>query len=164
LRVGIGYDVHRLVSGKALVLGGVAVEFDRGLEGHSDADVLVHAVCDAMLGAAGAGDIGEHFPDTDPAWKGISSLVLLSKTAALVKGRGFAVESIDATVIAQAPRISPYKATMAANVARAAGIAVDRVNVKATSTEGLGWIGRGEGIGAMAVALLTPLDISADSF
>ncbi len=144
------------------MLGGVLVEFDRGLAGHSDADVLVHAVCDALLGAAAAGDIGDHFPDTDPAWKDISSLVLLSKTAAVVRARGFAVQSIDATVVAEAPRISPFKKTMAENIARAAGLAADCVNVKATSTEGLGWIGRGEGIGAMAVALLVPLKHPGD--
>jgi 2-C-methyl-D-erythritol 2,4-cyclodiphosphate synthase len=158
LRIGIGYDVHRLVSGRALVLGGVTVEFDRGLDGHSDADVLIHAVCDALLGAAGAGDIGDHFPDSDPAWKGVSSLVLLSKTAAIVNARGFSVQCIDATVVAEAPRISPFKEAMAANIARAAGLCAGCVNIKATSTEGLGWIGRGEGIGAMAVALLMPLD------
>ncbi len=154
MRIGIGYDVHRLVSGRVLILGGVAIDFDRGLEGHSDADVLVHAVCDSMLGAAGAGDIGEHFPDTDPAWRGIDSLAILKETANLIRGRGYEVVNIDATVAAQAPRISPFKKTMAANIAGAVGIPPGRVSVKATSTEGLGWIGRGEGIGAMAVALI----------
>ena len=157
MRIGFGYDVHRLVPGKPLLLGGVTLEFDRGLKGHSDADVLVHAVCDALLGAADAGDIGARFPDTDPAWRGIGSLVLLSKTAALVDRRGYAVGNVDATVVAQAPRIAPYREAMAANMAHAAGISPGQVSVKATTTEGLGWVGIGEGIGAMAVALLVPL-------
>jgi len=158
MRIGIGYDAHRLVLGKPLILGGVQIEFERGLEGHSDADVLVHAVCDALLGAAAAGDIGTHFPDTDPAWAGIGSLVLLSKSADIVAERGFSIENIDATLLIEAPKIAPYRRQMVDNIAEAAGLPPDRVSVKATTNEGLGWIGRGEGIGAMAVALLVSLD------
>jgi 2-C-methyl-D-erythritol 2,4-cyclodiphosphate synthase len=154
MRIGFGYDVHRLVPGRKLVIGGVVLDFDRGLAGHSDADVLVHAVCDALLGAAGAGDIGRHFPDTDPAWEGVDSLVLLKETTRIVEKLGYSVVNIDATVIAQAPKISPHREQMAANIAGRAGLPPDRVNVKATSTEGLGWAGKGEGIGAMAVVLL----------
>ena len=154
MRIGIGYDVHRLVSGRPLVLGGVAIDFHLGLAGHSDADVLVHAVCDALLGAAAMGDIGTHFPDSDATWSGIDSLVLLEKTVAMIGERGYRIVNIDATVCAAAPRLSPHRKVMAANIARAARISPQQVNVKATTTEGLGWIGRGEGIGAMAVALL----------
>ena len=154
MRIGIGYDAHRLVPGRPLILGGVRVEFERGLEGHSDADVLVHAVCDALLGAVAAGDIGTHFPDTDPAWAGIGSLVLLSKSADIVAERGFSIENIDATLLLESPKIAPYRRGMVENIARAAGLSSERVSVKATTNEGLGWIGRGEGIGAMAVALL----------
>ena len=154
MKIGIGYDIHRLVPEKKLILGGVAIDFDRGLEGHSDADVLVHAVCDALLGAAGAGDIGDHFPDTDPALRGIDSLVLLTETTAILRQLGLGIANIDATVFAEAPKLSSQKKEMAANIARAAGILPGQVNVKATTTEGLGPIGRGEGIGAMAVALL----------
>ena len=158
MRIGIGYDAHRLVPGRPLILGGVRIECERGLEGHSDADVLVHAVCDALLGAVAAGDIGTHFPDTDPAWAGIGSLVLLSKSADIVAERGFSIENIDATLLIEAPKIAPYRRQMVDNIAEAAGLPPDRVSVKATTNEGLGWIGRGEGIGAMAVALLVSLD------
>lgn len=154
MRIGIGYDAHRLVPGRPLILGGVRIEFEQGLEGHSDADVLVHAVCDALLGACAAGDIGLHFPDTDPAWAGIDSLVLLSKSAAIVAEQGFSIENIDATLLLESPKIAPYRRGMVENIARAAGLSSERVSVKATTNEGLGWIGRGEGIGAMAVALL----------
>jgi 2-C-methyl-D-erythritol 2,4-cyclodiphosphate synthase len=154
MRIGIGYDVHRLVSGRPLVLGGVSIDFHRGLEGHSDADVLVHAVCDALFGAAAMGDIGTHFPDSDGAWHGADSLVLLTRTAAMIGEGGYRIVNIDATVCAEAPRLSPHRKAMAENIARAARISPQQVNVKATTTEGLGWIGRGEGIGAMAVALL----------
>ena len=156
MRIGIGYDAHRLVPDRPLVLGGVQVEFDRGLAGHSDADVLVHAVCDALLGAAAAGDLGTRFPDGDPAWAGIDSLVLLARTVEIVKRRGFTIENIDATLLAEAPKIAPYRRAMVEAVAGAAGLSPDRVSVKATTTEGLGWIGRQEGLGAMAVVLLAP--------
>ena len=154
-RIGMGFDVHRLVAGRPLVLGGETLPFDRGLAGHSDADVLVHAVCDALLGAAGLGDIGTHFPDDDPALAGIDSLILLARTAAKVRAAGYAIGNLDATLFAQAPRMAPHRQRMAANIARAAGIAAGRVNVKATTTEGLGPFGRGEGIGAACIALLT---------
>jgi 2-C-methyl-D-erythritol 2,4-cyclodiphosphate synthase len=154
MRIGIGYDAHRLVPGRPLILGGVKIEFDLGLEGHSDADALVHAVCDALLGAAAAGDIGAHFPDTDPSWAGIGSLVLLSKTVDIITARGFSIENIDATLLVEAPKVAPHRRKMVENIARTAGLSPDRVSVKATTNEGLGWIGRGEGIGAMAVALL----------
>jgi len=154
MRIGIGYDAHRLVPGRPLILGGVRIEFEQGLDGHSDADVLVHAVCDAVLGAGAAGDIGIHFPDTDPSWAGICSLVLLSKTVDIVAERGFSIENIDATLLLERPKVAPYCRMMVENIARAAGLSLQRVSVKATTNEGLGWIGRGEGIGAMAVALL----------
>ncbi|MCP4689407.1 MAG: 2-C-methyl-D-erythritol 2,4-cyclodiphosphate synthase [Desulfobacterales bacterium] len=153
MRIGMGYDVHRLVSGRRLVLGGVEIPFEKGLLGHSDADALLHAVCDALLGAAGLGDIGEHFPDTDPAFKGISSMKLLARTFERVKS-GFSVVNLDATVFAEAPKLSPYKKEMRENIAGVLEIALDRVNIKATTSEGLGMIGKGEGIGAMCVALL----------
>ena len=154
MRIGSGYDVHRLVAGRPLVLGGVTIPFEKGLLGHSDADVLVHSVCDALLGAAGLGDIGRHFPDTDPAFKGISSLVLLERCAALLGEKGCLIQNLDATLLAQAPRIAPFCAEMEANIARAAAISPDRVNVKATTTEGLGFEGKGEGIAAHTVALI----------
>ncbi len=154
MRIGIGYDVHRLVTGRKLVLGGEIIPFDKGLLGHSDADVLVHAVCDAILGAAGLGDIGLHFPDTDNRYKDISSMVLLEKTCALVSDKGFSIVNIDITVFAEAPKLLPHRQTMQNNLAACMNIAVSRVNVKATTTEGLGYIGRGEGIGAMCAALL----------
>ena len=154
MHVGIGYDVHPLISDRKLVLGGVVIPFAKGLAGHSDADVLVHAVIDALLGAAGLGDIGEHFPDTAPAFKDISSLKLLVKTCDLISGKGFAVRNIDATIFAEAPKLSPYKAAMQKNIARIIEIKPDRVNVKAKTFEGLGMIGKGEGIAALCVALL----------
>ena len=154
VRIGSGYDVHRLVAGRPLVLGGVTIPFEKGLLGHSDADVLVHSVCDALLGAAGLGDIGRHFPDTDPAFKGISSLVLLEKCAALLREKGCLIQNLDATLLAQAPRIAPFRAEMEGNIARAAGISPDMVNVKATTTEGLGFEGKGEGIAAHTMALI----------
>ncbi len=153
MRIGMGYDIHRLVSGRRLVLGGVEIPFEKGLLGHSDADALLHAVCDALLGAAGLGDIGEHFPDTDPAFKGISSWKVLARTYEMVKS-GFSVVNLDATVFAEAPKLSPYKREMRENIAGAVEIAPDRINIKATTSEGLGMIGKGEGIGAMCVALL----------
>ncbi|ABW67470.1 2-C-methyl-D-erythritol 2,4-cyclodiphosphate synthase [Desulfosudis oleivorans] len=154
MRIGTGYDLHRLVKGRRLVLGGVALPFEKGLDGHSDADVLVHAVCDALLGAAGLGDIGDHFPDTDARFKGVSSLLLLTETGRMLKEKGFFVVNIDATVLAQAPKLGAHKAAMAANMATALGIDAACVNVKATTTEGLDAVGRGEAMAAMSVALI----------
>ena len=155
MRIGQGYDVHRLTEGRPLILGGVSIPWDRGLLGHSDADVLTHAVMDALLGAAALGDIGMLFPDSDPAWEGADSLSLLRIVAARVAEAGYRVENIDATVIAQQPKLSPYREQMRHALAAAAGIAPERVSVKATTEEGLGFTGLGEGISAMAVALLT---------
>ncbi len=154
MRVGIGYDVHRMAEGRKLILGGVIIPFKMGLQGHSDADVLVHAVCDALLGAASLGDIGTHFPDSDPKYKNINSISLLQKTVAMVKGEGFEIENIDATVLAERPKLFEHKAEMEANLAQAVQLDPKRVNIKATTTEGLGVIGKGEGIAAMAVVLL----------
>ncbi len=154
MRIGMGYDIHRLVAGRKLVLGGIVIPFEKGLWGHSDADVLVHAVIDALLGAAGLGDIGQHFPDTEPEFKDISSLKLLSKTYELINGKGFTVQNIDATIFAEAPKLSHYKAAMQKNIAQAIEIEQDRVNVKATTCEGLGTVGKGEGMAAQCVALL----------
>ena len=154
LRIGHGYDVHRITEGRPLVIGGVEIPWDRGLWGHSDADVLTHAVMDALCGAAHLGDIGRLFPDTDPQYKGISSLVLLRDVRERLKERGFAVVNIDATVIAQAPKLSPYRERMERAIADAFEIPPDRVNVKATTEEKLGFTGDGLGIAAHAVALL----------
>ncbi len=154
LRIGHGYDVHRVVDGRPLTLGGVEIPWDKGLLGHSDADVLTHAVMDALCGAARLGDIGRLFPDTDPQYKGISSLVLLRDVRERLKERGFAVVNIDATVIAQAPKLSPYRERMERAIADALEIPPDRVNVKATTEEKLGFTGDGSGIAAHAVALL----------
>ena len=154
MRTGIGYDVHKLVEGRRLVLGGTVIPFEKGLMGHSDADVLVHAVCDALLGAAGLGDIGVHFPDTDPAYKDISSLALLDRTAAMVREKGFAIQNVDTIVFAEAPKIRPYSQDMQQNLATAMNVDPGCVNIKATTTEGLGFIGKGEGIAAMCAVLL----------
>ena len=154
MRVGIGYDVHRLVEGRDLIIGGVKIDYELGLDGHSDADVLAHAVGDAVLGAARLGDIGQHFPPNDPQYEGADSLVLLSKVAELAEGAGFRIVDVDTTIVAQAPRMSSYRDTMRGNIARALGIGIDDVGVKSTTTEHLGFEGRGEGIGAYAVALL----------
>ena len=153
-RIGHGYDAHRFAPGAKLVLGGVAIEFDRGLAAHSDGDVLIHALCDALLGAAGLGDIGRHFPDTDPEFAGIDSRILLRRVVALLHGRGFEVVNADATIIAQAPRLAPHLDRMRTCLASDLGIGTDAVNVKATTTEGMGFAGRGEGIAAHAVALI----------
>ncbi len=158
MRVGMGYDVHRLVAGRELVLGGVTVPYEKGLAGHSDADVLVHAVCDALLGGAGLGDIGRHFPDCDTAYKNIYSIRLLEMTAEKIRGRGLTVANIDAVIMAQAPKLAAYMDDMAKNIAAALDMAADGVNIKATTTEGLGFIGQGEGMAAMCVALLRPLN------
>ena len=154
LRIGHGYDVHRLVEGRKLILGGVDIPWEKGLLGHSDADGLVHAVMDALTGAARLGDIGKLFPDTDPAYAGISSLKLLAEVGRLLGEKGFAVVNIDATLLAQAPKVGPYKQQMAENIAAALGISPEQVNVKATTEEGLGFTGDGSGMAAHAVVLL----------
>jgi 2-C-methyl-D-erythritol 2,4-cyclodiphosphate synthase len=154
LRVGLGYDVHRVKAGRPLVLGGVKFESDWGLEGHSDADVLIHAVGDALLGAAGLGDLGEHFPAGDPKWKNASSIDLLQRIVKLLGERGARVENVDVMLVAEAPKLAPHRAAMCANIANAIGIAPDRVSVKATTNETLGAIGRREGLAAFAVALV----------
>jgi 2-C-methyl-D-erythritol 2,4-cyclodiphosphate synthase len=154
-RVGIGYDVHPLVEGRKLFLGGIELAHSKGLEGHSDADVLIHAIADAVLGALGAGDIGHHFPNTDERWRGVSSLVFLEQIRLLLEKRGAVLENIDASVIAEAPRIAPHLGKMKAAIGPALGIAPDLVNLKATTNEKLGFAGRGEGIAAMAVACVT---------
>ncbi len=162
VRVGVGYDVHRLTEDRDLMVGGVKIPWEKGLLGHSDADVLLHAVMDALLGAAALGDIGKHFPDTDPAYKGISSLTLLKKVGELLAEKGFFVENIDATIIAQAPRMRPYIDSMRENIAKTLEMDLNCVNVKATTEEGLGFTGAGEGISAQAVCLLTsPFDLTA---
>lgn len=155
MRIGQGYDVHRLVEGRKLILGGVTIPYEKGLLGHSDADVLVHAVMDALLGAAALGDIGQHFPDTDPRYEGISSICLLEQVGKLLEENGFVIENIDATVIAQRPKLAPYREEMRENMARALRISADQVGVKATTEEGLGFTGAGEGISATAITLLT---------
>ena len=154
MRIGSGFDVHALVAGRRLVLGGVAIPHERGLDGHSDADVLLHAICDAILGALGAGDIGAHFPDTDAAYKDADSRALLRRVWQRAIAAGFALGNIDATVIAQAPRLAPHFAQMVANIAADCDARAEQVNVKATTTEHLGFTGRGEGIAAMACVLL----------
>ena len=155
IRIGTGYDVHRLAEGLPLWLGGVQVPHSHGLVGHSDTDVLLHAICDALLGAAALGDIGKHFPDTDPKYKGISSLKLLAHVGNLLKERGYTVGNIDSTVAAQRPKLAPYIEQMRQNIADTLGIDVDRVSVKATTTEHLGFEGREEGISAQAAAIIT---------
>ena len=154
MRIGHGYDVHRLTEGRKLILGGVEIEYEKGLLGHSDADVLTHAVMDALLGAAALGDIGRHFPDSDERYRGISSLLLLKKVAELLEFSGYRVGNIDATVIAQRPRLAPHIENMRANIADALGCGVGRVNIKATTEEHLGFTGDGSGIAAHAVALI----------
>ena len=154
MRIGHGYDVHRLAEGRKLILGGVDIPWERGLLGHSDADVLTHAVMDALLGAAGLGDIGKHFPDTDPAYAGVDSLKLLAHVAALLREKGFSVSNVDATVLAQRPKLAPHIPQIRDNLARVMGVAPDQVNVKATTEEGLGFTGSGEGMAAHAVALI----------
>ena len=162
MRIGMGYDVHRLVEGRELIMGGVKIPYERGLLGHSDADVLLHAISDALLGAAALGDIGKHFPDSDPAYKGISSLLLLEKVGQLLAESGFLIENIDSTIIAQAPKMRPHIDQMRENIAKALDIEASQVNVKATTEEGLGFTGSGEGISAQAVCILTsPFDLMA---
>lgn len=155
MRIGMGYDVHKLVPDRKLIMGGVEIPYVKGLLGHSDADVLLHAIMDALLGAAALGDIGKHFPDTDPAYKGISSIKLLEHVGNLLEENCFLIENIDATIIAQAPKMRPHIDAMRQNIANALCIMVDQVNVKATTEEGLGFTGSGEGISAQAICLLT---------
>lgn len=163
MRIGMGYDVHKLVEGRKMIIGGVEIPYEKGLLGHSDADVLLHAISDALLGAAALGDIGKHFPDTDPAYKGISSLLLLEHVGKLLEENCFFIENIDATIIAQAPKMRPHIDTMRANIANALGISVEQVNVKATTEEGLGFTGTGEGISSQAICLLTsPIGVGSE--
>jgi 2-C-methyl-D-erythritol 2,4-cyclodiphosphate synthase len=154
VRVGLGYDAHRLVAGRKLILGGVDIPHARGLLGHSDADVLSHAIGDALLGAVGAGDLGTHFPDNDPAYKDISSLILLDRIMTLVRGRGYQPVNVDATIVAQEPRLAPHIPAMQARLAPILGLTPAEVNIKATTTEQMGFAGRGEGIAAYAVVLV----------
>ncbi|MDD3174176.1 MAG: 2-C-methyl-D-erythritol 2,4-cyclodiphosphate synthase [Herbinix sp.] len=168
MRIGSGYDVHKLVEDRELILGGVKIPYEKGLLGHSDADVLIHAIMDALLGAAALGDIGNHYPDTDASYKGISSIELLKRVKTLIENKLYMIENIDATIIAQRPKLSPFITDMVRNIAEALGIEEDRVNVKATTEEGLGFTGAGQGIAANAVCLLESmmnyqLDVSAES-
>ena len=153
-RTGMGYDVHPLVEGRPIILGGITIPYHRGLAGHSDADVLVHAICDALLGAISEGDIGRHFPDSDPHYKDVESLLLLGNVVEMVAKKGFVIANIDATIVAQAPQLAPYRSPMEGKIAAIAGVEKEQVNVKATTTEGLGFTGRGEGIASYAVVLL----------
>ena len=154
MRIGTGYDVHKLVEGRALILGGVTIPYELGLDGHSDADVIVHAIMDALLGAAALGDIGQHFPDTDPRYKGADSVHLLHEVGLILAAHGYSIENIDSTIIAQRPKLMSYLPEMRTNVAKALNLSVDQVSIKATTEEHLGFTGRGEGISAQAVALL----------
>lgn len=154
MRIGMGYDVHRLVEDRKLIMGGVDIPFEKGLLGHSDADVLLHAIMDSVLGAAALGDIGKHFPDNDMRFKGISSILLLQEVGCLIKKKGFEIENIDATIIAQSPKMAPHIPSMLENIAKALNISMDRINVKATTEEGLGFTGKGEGISAQSICLL----------
>lgn len=163
MRVGIGYDVHKLVEGRKLILGGVEIPYEKGLLGHSDADVLIHAIMDALIGAAALGDIGKHFPDTDPKYKGISSIALLKHVAGLLEEHNYVIENIDSTIIAQRPKLRPYMEEMSRNIAEALGIEENRLNIKATTEEGLGFTGTGEGMSAQAICSLVHLmDFAGD--
>jgi 2-C-methyl-D-erythritol 2,4-cyclodiphosphate synthase len=162
MRIGQGFDIHALVPGRKLIIGGVEIAYERGLAGHSDADVLLHAICDALLGAAGLGDIGTHFPDTDPQYRGVDSRVLLRSVGRLVKASSMLVANIDATIIAEAPKMAPHIPRMRENIAQDLGLAAGAVNVKAKTAERLGAVGRGEGIAAEAVALLLREPTSSD--
>ena len=154
IRIGNGYDVHQLVSGRKLILGGVNIPHSTGLDGYSDADALLHALCDALLGAVGAGDIGKHFPDTDPQWKGISSIVLLEQVTAICRDKGFGIANVDTIIVAQKPKLALFFPDMKKNIAQAMAIDIGQINIKATTTEKLGFVGKEEGIAAYAVALL----------
>lgn len=162
MRIGMGYDVHRLTEGRDLILGGVKIPYEKGLLGHSDADVLLHAVMDALLGAAALGDIGKHFPDSDPAYKGISSLKLLEHVGELLEKEGYTVGNIDATIIAQRPKMAPHIPVMRKNIAEVLRIEENQINIKATTEEGLGFTGSGEGISSQAVCLLFPAEYVYD--
>ncbi|OUQ27750.1 2-C-methyl-D-erythritol 2,4-cyclodiphosphate synthase [Lachnoclostridium sp. An131] len=162
MRIGMGYDVHRLTEGRDLILGGVKIPYEKGLLGHSDADVLLHAVMDALLGAAALGDIGKHFPDSDPAYKGISSLKLLEHVGELLEKEGYTVGNIDATIIAQRPKMAPHISVMRKNIAEVLRIEESQINIKATTEEGLGFTGSGEGISSQAVCLLFPAEYVYD--
>lgn len=163
MRIGMGYDVHRLVEGRKLIMGGVEIPYEKGLLGHSDADVLLHAIMDALLGAAGLGDIGRHFPDTDEKYKGISSIKLLEHVGVLLEEEGFIIENIDSTIIAQRPKMMPHIEKMRLNIAQALNLDPFRINVKATTEEGLGFTGAGEGISSQAICLLQPyMDLIAN--
>ena len=152
VRFGMGYDVHQLVEGRKLIIGGVDIPYEKGLKGHSDADVLLHAISDALLGAAALGDIGKHFPDTDPAFKDADSLKLLQRVGELLQGKGYRVGNVDATIVAQKPKMAPYIMTMRENIARVLGAELDQINVKSTTEEWLGFTGQGQGISSYAVA------------
>jgi 2-C-methyl-D-erythritol 2,4-cyclodiphosphate synthase len=158
MRIGTGYDVHKLVEGRKLILGGVTIPYEKGLLGHSDADVIVHAIMDALLGAAALGDIGKHFPDNDPEYEGASSIELLKKVGEIIENEHYVISNIDSTIIAQKPKLAPYIDTMRENVARALGININQVSIKATTEEHLGFTGRGEGISSQASALLMPIE------
>lgn len=155
MRIGMGYDVHKLVSNRDLILGGVTIPYELGLLGHSDADVLLHAITDSLLGASALGDIGTHFPDTDPKYKGISSIALLEAVGKLLNDNNWTIENIDSTIIAQKPKMAPYISTMRENIARALNISLNQINVKATTEEGLGFTGEGKGISSQSICLLT---------
>lgn len=156
MRIGQGFDAHQLVANRKLLLGGVEIPFDKGLEGHSDGDALLHAIADAILGAIGEGDLGRHFPSSDERWRGVASREILREVVSMMQSAGYRIENLDATIIAQAPRLAPYQAEMHKNLAEVLESEVDRVNLKLTSTDQLGTIGRGEGIASMAVVLLAP--------
>ena len=163
MRIGFGYDVHPLVAGRPLILGGVTIPFEQGLLGHSDADVVVHALCDALLGALALGDLGQHFPSTDERWRGASSLVFLQHVTALLQERQYVLGNADITVVAQRPRLSPYTAQMRQRLATAASTALTQMSVKATTTDHLGFAGRGEGIAAYAVCVIQPVPVTHES-
>lgn len=160
MRMGIGFDVHELVENRRLILGGIEIPYTKGLEGHSDADVLSHAVCDALLGAAGDGDMGEHFPDSDIAYKDISSLELLKRVLERIQGKGFQIENVDTLIIAEEPKLSPFKESIRKKLAEALRLSLSQVNVKAKSAEGLGLLGRAEGIASYAVVSLVPKNVN----
>ena len=157
MKVGIGYDVHRLVKGRRLVLGGIEILFEKGLSGHSDADVLTHSICDAILGALGKGDIGRHFPNSDPKYKDISSLILLEKVCEIMTKANFTVNNLDSVIVAQKPHLLPYIEEMKKNISRVLKISPEVINIKATTNEGLGWIGQGEGMAAYTIVSLREL-------
>lgn len=163
MRVGMGYDVHKLVEGRDLIVGGVKIPYEKGLLGHSDADVLLHAIMDAILGAAALGDIGTHFPDNDPKYKGISSIKLMEEVAAFIEEKGFYVGNVDATIIAQRPKMLPYREQMVENIANALNVDKSQINVKATTEEGLGFTGSGEGISSQAIACLYEIESFIDN-